>query len=65
MQKLVDVGISPMATAIYGTLGNSPWSPDGRTLYFTRLDEQSRMAIWKHSGRDIEVKNSAERQPEL
>ncbi len=47
VQKLVDIGISPMDGAIYSTLGSFPWSPDGRTLYFTRRDEESRMAIWK------------------
>ena len=43
---------------MFGTLGTHPWSADGRTLLFSRMDDTGRMAIWSveiESGRETQL----------
>jgi Tol biopolymer transport system component len=42
---------------MYGSLGVNPWSADGRTLVFARLDDAGKMTLWS-----IELESRAETQ---
>jgi len=46
IQKVVETGMSPLSLAMQATLGSNPWSPDGRTLLFARVDDSGTMRIW-------------------
>jgi serine/threonine protein kinase len=57
VQKLVDIGYEPLSNWSYGSLGANPWGVDGHTLYFARLGEDGRTALWS-----IDIESRAETQ---
>ncbi len=46
VQKLVDTGGAALSGELYVILGTTPWSPDGKQLYFTRIAEDGSLSLW-------------------
>ncbi len=46
VQKLADTGGAVFSPYVYGMLGTAPWSPDGKQLYFMRVNAEGGMSLW-------------------
>jgi TolB protein len=63
IRKLVETGVRPLSGMLFGTLGTHPWSPDGRTLLFSRMDAKGRLGVWSvelESGRETRLTSPGE-----